>query len=187
VTRVREHEEAAVHLYRAYVEDLRVAREAIRERLWQYPGKSLDDIEGELTYLLIRERRPEVAVEIGARATAWIERALHDNGAGTLVKNTVPAAATFVFIDEWWRPQRFGTGTMVAVRGDRRLRREVRRTLAAAGVTPLTAGDPDTRDRLLDLKRKLRISAPIRHSSGNPTLFYETNGTVPSAWSGHVP
>ncbi len=86
-----------------------------------------------------------------------------------------------MFIDEWWRPRPFTPGTMVAVRGDRRLRREVRRTLAAAGVTPLTAGDADTRDRLIDLKRKLHISAPIRHSRGNPTLFYEENGTWPSA------
>jgi hypothetical protein len=37
----------------------------------------------------------------------------------------------------------------------------------------LTAADPDTRERLVDLKRKLRISAPISHSRANPTLFYE--------------
>ena len=187
MTKVRAHEEAAVHLYRAYVEDLRVAREAIRERLWQYTGKSLDDIEGELTYLLIRERRPEVVAEIGARATAWIERALHDNGAGELIRGEIPASASFVFIDEWWRPQPLNKGTMLAIRGDRRLRREVRRALAGAGIVPLTAGDADTRDRLIDLKRKLRISAPIRHSRANPTLFYATNGTFPSAWSGQVP
>jgi hypothetical protein len=175
MTRVRQREEEAVHLYRAYVEDLRVAREAIREQLWQYPGKGLDDIEGELTYLLVRERRPDVVAEIGARATAWIERALRDNGSGVLIRGEIPAAATFVFIDEWYRPVR-PPGILVAVRGSRRLRR----ALAPAGVTALTAGDPDTRDRLLDLKRKLRISAPIRHSQANPTLFYE-NGALPSA------
>jgi hypothetical protein len=183
--RVRWHEEEAVHLYRAYVEDLRVAREAIREQLWQYPGNGLDDIEGELLYLLVRERRPEVVAEIGARASAWIERALHDNGTGTRISGEIPASATVVFIDEWaWPP--LPPGTLVAMRADRRLRREVRRVLAPAGVIPLTAGDPDTRDRLNDLKRKLHISAPIRHSSANPTLFYE-NGTVPSAWSGQLP
>lgn len=175
MTRVRQHEEEAVHLYRAYVEDLRVAREAIREQLWQYPEKGLDDIEGELTYLLVRERRPDVVAEIGARATAWIERALHDNGSGTLIRGEIPGAATFVFIDDWCRPP-WTPGILVAVRGSRRLRR----AFAAAGLTALTAGDPDTRDRLIDLKRKLRISAPIRHSQANPTLFYE-NGTLPSA------
>lgn len=179
MTRVRQHEEEAVHLYRAYVEDLRAAREAIREQLWQYPEKGLDDIEGELTYLLVRERRPEIVAEVGARATAWIERALCDNGSGVLIKGEVPAAATFVFIDEWGWP-RVAPGAVLAVRGGRRMRREVRRAFAAAGVSPLTAGDPDTRDRLNDLKRKLHISAPIRHSQANPTLFYE-NGTVPSA------
>jgi hypothetical protein len=175
MTRVRQHEEEAVHLYRAYVEDLRVAREAIREQLWQYAEKGLDDIEGELTYLLVRERRPEIVAEMGARATAWIERALRDNGSGLLIKGGIPAAATFVFIDEWCRPP-LAPGILVALRGNRRLRR----ALAPAGVAVLTAGDPDTRERLADLKRKLHISAPIRHSQANPTLFYE-NGTVPSA------
>ena len=181
MTKVRQHEEEAVHLYRAYVEDLRVAREAIREQLWQYPGKALDDIEGELLYLLVRERRPEVVAEIGARATAWIERALRDNGSGLLIKGEIPASATVVFVDEWCQLP-LAPGILVAVRGSRRLRR----ALVGTGVTALTAGDPDTRDRLNDLKRKLRIAAPIRHSQANPTLFY-VNGTVPSAWSGQLP
>lgn len=177
MSRVHENEEEAVHLYRAYAEGLRVAREAIREDLWQYHRKGLDDIEGELTYLLVRERRPEVVVEIGERASAWIDLALHDNGMGELrncrPNAAIPADATWVFIDEWCRPN-LAPQTLVAVRGDRRLRRDVRRALAAAGVTPLTAADPDTRERLADLKRKLRISAPIRHSRANPTLFYVT-------------
>ena len=47
----------------------------------------LDDIEAEITYLLIREHRPETVVEIspcGGWSTAWILHAIKDNGIGTL-------------------------------------------------------------------------------------------------------
>lgn len=46
-----------------------------------------DDIAGELTYLLLRDERPETVVEIspcGGWSTAWILNALRDNGSGHL-------------------------------------------------------------------------------------------------------
>jgi hypothetical protein len=68
-------------------------------------------------------------------------------------------------------------GTPVAVRGSVRDRWEVRRWLAARGIASLTASrwaDPDTHERLVDHKRKLRMSAPVRPGRANPTLFFET-------------
>ena len=49
------------------------------------PG--LDDIEAEISYLLLRERRPDTVVELGASggwSTTWLLHALRDNGHGTL-------------------------------------------------------------------------------------------------------
>ncbi|MEP7000606.1 MAG: class I SAM-dependent methyltransferase [bacterium] len=49
------------------------------------PG--LDDIEAEITYLLLREQRPARVIEIGASggwSTSWILHALRDNGTGSL-------------------------------------------------------------------------------------------------------
>jgi predicted O-methyltransferase YrrM len=46
-----------------------------------------DDLEAELTYLLLRDTRPGVVVEIspcGGWSTAWILNALRDNGHGVL-------------------------------------------------------------------------------------------------------
>ncbi|MEJ8279696.1 class I SAM-dependent methyltransferase [Pseudonocardia spirodelae] len=62
----------------------------------------LDDVEAELTYLLLRHHRPEQVVEIGTFygwSTTWILSALRDNGTGHLhsfdrvehVRSTVPA------------------------------------------------------------------------------------------------
>ncbi|WP_245675467.1 class I SAM-dependent methyltransferase [Micromonospora halophytica] len=48
----------------------------------------LDDLEAEITYLLMREERPATVVEIGSLhgwSTTWILRALRDNRAGALV------------------------------------------------------------------------------------------------------
>lgn len=47
----------------------------------------LDDVESELTYLLVRESRPETVVEISPSAgwpSSWLLHALKDNGSGTL-------------------------------------------------------------------------------------------------------
>ena len=63
----------------------------------------LDDIEAEISYLLVRELRPESVVEIapdGGWSTTWLLAALRDNGHGSLrsfdrydhCTRTVPAA-----------------------------------------------------------------------------------------------
>lgn len=54
----------------------------------RFMNPQLDDVEAELTYLLIRERRPATVVEISpfrGWSTTWILHALRDNGAGELV------------------------------------------------------------------------------------------------------
>ncbi|MGW7488971.1 class I SAM-dependent methyltransferase [Streptomyces sp. NPDC054786] len=77
-------------LYGKYQDDLRVVRDAQRKFL-QDRGKSmkaqLDDYEAEMTYLLLRDLRPEVVVEVGTFygwSTMWILNALRDNGIGHL-------------------------------------------------------------------------------------------------------
>lgn len=76
-------------LYRAYAEDLDRVREKQR-RLLAPPTSmkaQLDDIEAEITYLLLRESRPGTVVEIGTFhgwSTTWILQALRDNGTGHL-------------------------------------------------------------------------------------------------------
>ncbi|WP_338899880.1 class I SAM-dependent methyltransferase [Streptomyces sp. TG1A-60] len=77
------------HLYSTYAHDLDRVRE--RQRALLAPPASmkaqLDDIEAEITYLLLREARPETVVEIGTFhgwSTTWILRALRDNGTGHL-------------------------------------------------------------------------------------------------------
>jgi predicted O-methyltransferase YrrM len=48
----------------------------------------LDDIESEITYMLVREARPATVVEISPSAgwsSSWLLRALKDNGSGMLV------------------------------------------------------------------------------------------------------
>src|SRR6478609_1544796 len=81
---------AVTDLYDRYAQPLRQAREGQRELLWQHRRQlrpKLDDIEAELTYLLLRELRPAAVVEIGTFhgwSTTWILRALRDNGGGHL-------------------------------------------------------------------------------------------------------
>jgi predicted O-methyltransferase YrrM len=77
-------------LYTKYSKDLAVVRDAQRSFL-QERGKSmkaqLDDLEAEITYLLVREVRPANVVEIGTFygwSTTWLLRALRDNGFGHL-------------------------------------------------------------------------------------------------------
>ncbi|BAL93195.1 hypothetical protein AMIS_79750 [Actinoplanes missouriensis 431] len=76
-------------LYRKYEADLRTVRDEQRRlRHGTPPLKAqLDDLEAEITYLLVRDTRPEVIVEIGSLhgwSTNWLLRALRDNGAGRL-------------------------------------------------------------------------------------------------------
>ncbi|GIE91431.1 class I SAM-dependent methyltransferase [Actinoplanes regularis] len=77
-------------LYREFQDDLRTVRKEQRELRTTCPGMrtQLDDLEAEITYLLIRKERPATVVEIGSLhgwSTTWILRALRDNRAGTLV------------------------------------------------------------------------------------------------------
>lgn len=81
--------ELACALYREHTDALAAARHEQRELLRTRPSMKarLDDIEAELTYLLVRERRPEKVVELGALhgwSTTWLLRALRDNGTGVL-------------------------------------------------------------------------------------------------------
>ena len=76
-----------IGLYRTYAHDLDRVREQQRKLL--APPTSLkaqlDDLEAEITYLLLREARPETVVEIGTFhgwSTTWILQALRDNGTG---------------------------------------------------------------------------------------------------------
>ncbi|MGI9064717.1 MAG: class I SAM-dependent methyltransferase [Pseudonocardiaceae bacterium] len=76
-------------LYREYRGDLEQVRQEQRRLRLTAPSMKaqLDDIEAEITYLLLRHTRPETVVEIGAYhgwSTTWILRALRDNGQGHL-------------------------------------------------------------------------------------------------------
>ncbi|GAB1639852.1 class I SAM-dependent methyltransferase [Krasilnikovia sp. MM14-A1259] len=94
-----------VDLYAAYADDLARVREEQRGLLGVDEPRMrarLDDIEAEITYLLVRDVRPSLVAEIGTFygwSTTWLLRALRDNGAGRLhsydivdhVRRTVPA------------------------------------------------------------------------------------------------
>ena len=77
-------------LYHRYAGDLAAVQ--AEQRALLAPGgpalrPKLDDIEAELTYLLVRHHRPDVVTEIGTFhgwSTTWLLRALRDNGAGRL-------------------------------------------------------------------------------------------------------
>jgi hypothetical protein len=81
----------AIDLYRKHADDLAAVRDEQRRRL---PGirAQLDDVEAELTYLRLRELRPETVVEIGTFhgwSTTWLLSALRDNGSGRLLSYDV--------------------------------------------------------------------------------------------------
>jgi predicted O-methyltransferase YrrM len=108
-----------VRLYRTYAHDLDRVREKQRELL--APPTSLkaqlDDIEAEITYLLLREARPETVVEIGTFhgwSTTWILQALKDNGTGHLY--------SYDIVDHVTRnvPERLSTGRWTFTQGDAR-------------------------------------------------------------------
>jgi predicted O-methyltransferase YrrM len=74
-----------------------------------------DDIEAEITYLLLRENKPEVVVEIspcGGWSTAWILHALKDNGKGKLY--------SYDLVDDSTKnvPKELSDGRWVFVQGD---------------------------------------------------------------------
>ncbi|ALE75664.1 methyltransferase [Pseudonocardia sp. EC080610-09] len=92
-------------LYRAHAGDLSAVITRQRAFLAESPSVTpqLDDVEAELTYLLLRHHRPSHVVEIGTFfgwSTTWILSALQDNDHGHLhsfdlvdhVRRTVPPA-----------------------------------------------------------------------------------------------
>ena len=99
-------------LYRRYREPLAKVRDAQREFLRDTRGRmtpQLDDLEAEITYLLLRETRPDTVMELGTFhgwSTTWILSALRDNGAGTLhsfdlVDNVVENVPTDLSLGRW--------------------------------------------------------------------------------------
>ncbi|ARF54287.1 class I SAM-dependent methyltransferase [Streptomyces gilvosporeus] len=104
--------EQVASLYQKYQDDLRAVRDSQRQFL-RDRGKTmkaqLDDYEAEMTYLLLRDLRPEVVVEIGTFygwSTMWILSALRDNGIGHLysfdiVDNVVRNVPEELSADRW--------------------------------------------------------------------------------------
>ena len=107
--------ELAAQLYRTYADDLRAVIAQQRAFLAANRGRvtpQLDDVEAELTYLALREHRPDTVMELGTFhgwSTTWILSALRDNGTGHLhsfdridnVVRTVPpglAAGRWTFV-----------------------------------------------------------------------------------------
>lgn len=86
-------------LYEKYADDVRLAKKEQRALREEKPSMKaqLDDLESELTYLLLREYQPETVVEIGCLhgwSTSWLLRALRDNGSGTLRSYDIVEHAT---------------------------------------------------------------------------------------------
>ncbi len=104
--------DSLIELYSKYQAELRVARDEQRAfkagRSAEFRAQ-LDDVEAEITYLLIREHAPRTVVEIGTFhgwSTSWILRALRDNGAGRLfsfdiVDNVVRNIPAELSADRW--------------------------------------------------------------------------------------
>jgi predicted O-methyltransferase YrrM len=99
-------------LYQKYGSALAEVRDA--QRTFHQQNKKtmtpqLDDLEAEITYLLLRENRPETVVEIGTFhgwSTTWILSALRDNGTGHLysfdiVDNVVRNVPDELARDRW--------------------------------------------------------------------------------------
>jgi predicted O-methyltransferase YrrM len=77
-------------LYREYAGDLAAvgkAQRAYAESMGSRMTPQLDDLEAEITYLLLRATAPDVVMELGTFhgwSTSWILSALRDNGSGQL-------------------------------------------------------------------------------------------------------
>lgn len=76
-------------LYRTHADDLAAVVEQQRRFRAAAPSMTpqLDDLEAEITYLLLRDTRPEHVMELGTFhgwSTTWILSALRDNGSGHL-------------------------------------------------------------------------------------------------------
>lgn len=163
-------------LYLTYEEDLRTARREqyclLRDRQPSMKAK-LDDVEAEITYLLLRERRPDTVVEIGAGhgwSTTWILRALRDNDHGTL--------HSFGTVDHVVRnvPPELPAGRWVFTRGD--VRRELASIPAGTGYLFIDA-DHGVRFARWYLTNLFPIVAP-----GTPTSVHDVfHGRRPRPFS----
>jgi hypothetical protein len=104
--------DSIAELYRKYETELAAVRDAQRafcenNRATMTP--QLDDHEAEITYLLIREHRPEHVMELGTFygwSTTWILSALRDNGTGHLhsydiVDNVLRTVPKELSADRW--------------------------------------------------------------------------------------
>lgn len=99
-------------LYAKYREPLAEVREAQR-RFCRDRSRAvtpqLDDLEAEITYLLLREHRPPTVMELGTFhgwSTTWLLSALRDNGAGHLhsfdiVDNAMTTVPETLAGDRW--------------------------------------------------------------------------------------
>ncbi|WP_226367955.1 class I SAM-dependent methyltransferase [Pseudonocardia sp. ICBG162] len=116
-------------LYRTHADDLATVIDGQRELL--AAGTiipQLDDVEAELTYLLLRHHRPSQVVEVGTYygwSTTWILSALRDNGSGHL--------QSFDLVDHVCGtvPEELSTGRWTFHRGD--LRETVEKVPADTG------------------------------------------------------
>ncbi len=105
-------------LYREYTSDLAAVGDAQRRfaaALKPTMNPQLDDLEAEITYLLLRATQPAAVVELGTFhgwSTSWILSALRDNGAGHL--------HSFDLIDNVVRnvPSELAEGRWTFVKGD---------------------------------------------------------------------
>jgi predicted O-methyltransferase YrrM len=99
-------------LYREYTSDLAAVGDAQRryvEALKPTMNPQLDDLEAEITYLLLRATKPAAVVELGTFhgwSTSWILSALRDNGAGhlhsfDLIDNVVRNIPAELAEDRW--------------------------------------------------------------------------------------
>lgn len=116
-------------LYRTHADDLAAVIDGQRELLAGGTiTPQLDDVEAELTYLLLRHHRPSQVVEVGTYygwSTTWILSALRDNGSGHL--------QSFDLVDHVCGtvPEELSTGRWTFHRGD--LRETVEKVPADTG------------------------------------------------------
>lgn len=116
-------------LYRTHADDLATVIDRQRELLADGTiTPQLDDVEAELTYLLLRHHRPSQVVEVGTYygwSTTWILSALRDNGSGHL--------QSFDLVDHVCGtvPEELSTGRWTFHRGD--LRETVEKVPADTG------------------------------------------------------
>ncbi|WP_236789423.1 class I SAM-dependent methyltransferase [Amycolatopsis sp. GM8] len=106
-------------LYREHAGALHAVRESQRALRRHRPAMKtqLDDVEAEITYLLLRYFRPAKVVEIGSLhgwSTCWILHALADNGDGRLITLDLLDTAA------WTVPRPLATGRWEFRQGDAR-------------------------------------------------------------------